>query len=89
MRLVCGEEDTWDRGTLPHPEQAPPPVAMQLSVQGEDATARPKKSHRLYRDQGLTLEFSQCGSMNGIPECRDTLVCRRLRCVEAEERHHS
>lgn len=47
MRSVCGEEDTWDRGTLPHPEQAPPPVAMQLSVQGEDATARPEKSHGL------------------------------------------
>lgn len=40
MRWVCGEEDTWDRGTLPHPELPPPPVAMQLRAQAEDATAR-------------------------------------------------
>lgn len=32
MRWVCGDEDTWDLGTLPHPEQPPPPVAMQPCV---------------------------------------------------------
>lgn len=56
MRWVCGEEDTWDRGILPHPEQPPPlsSVAMQLSEQREDATAQLKKRRAGY-DQGLTL----------------------------------
>lgn len=36
MRWVCGEEDTWGRGTLPRPPTPPlpsPPVAMQLRAE--------------------------------------------------------
>lgn len=43
-RWDCGEEDTWGRGTLPHPEQPPPPVAMQLCA-GRGCDNQPAPIH--------------------------------------------
>lgn len=74
MRWVCGEEDTWDPWYPPSSRAAPPPVAMQLSEQGEDATAQLKKRHVGY-DQGLTVGYlSWCRGMNG-GVCLNGVTC--------------
>lgn len=60
-RSVCGEEDTWDRGSLPHPMEPPPPVAMQLCEGREDATAWPLRcsgDEKPYKGLGITNSFS-------------------------------
>lgn len=55
MRWVCGEEDTWDAGTLLHPEQPPPPVAMQLCARrGCDS---PPAGEKLERGSGMGSSF--------------------------------
>lgn len=68
MRWVCGEEDTWDRGTLPHPVEPPPPVAMQLRErmrQPDRRGAPASKSHE--EGWGLPVHSaSRCAGMSPL-----------------------